>query len=75
MAEFVYAITEPIAVLADNGRSTLELNMVSFNGKPAKLDIRRWQSDGNSKIMRKGIALDDDEAEALYEALKTRFGG
>lgn len=73
MAEIKYSITESIGVLSQNGRRSLELNMISWNDNPAKYDLRRWQSDGNGKIMSKGITLDEDEAHALYELLKGRF--
>ena len=46
---------------------TKELNRVSWNGNPAKLDIREWNRDKTS--MSKGITLTDDEASALLVAL------
>ncbi len=73
MAEFTYSITEPIGVLSNSGRRSLELNMISWNDKPAKYDLRRWQSDGNAKIMSKGISFDEGEARELYELLRKRF--
>ena len=71
--EIKYSITEPIGVLSENGRRTLELNMISWNDKPAKYDLRRWQSDAAGKIMNKGITFDEDEAHELYVLLKARF--
>ena len=68
-----YAITEPIGVLSANGRRTLELNMISWNDKPAKYDLRRWQSDAAGKIMNKGVTFDEDESHELYALLKARF--
>ena len=46
-----------------------ELNMVSWNGRTAKLDIRDW-APGRQK-MGKGITLTTDEAAALAELLKS----
>ena len=46
-----------------------EVNLVSWNGKPAKVDIREWYEDGRCS---KGITLTDAEAKELYEALKGR---
>lgn len=46
-----------------------EVNMVSWNGNPAKVDIREWV-DGKP---RKGITLTDAEAEELYKVLKGRY--
>jgi len=73
VADIKYTITEAVGVLSQNGRRTLELNMISWNDKPAKYDLRRWQGDAAGKIMNKGVTLDEDEAHALYELLKGRF--
>lgn len=51
------------------GYST-ELNRTSFNGMPAKLDIRTWH---NGQPL-KGICLSDDEAWELLQALSDAFG-
>lgn len=68
---FEYEIVEPIAVLGRANDRTIEVNMVSWNGRPAKVDIRRWSEDHT--FMGKGIALTEDEAKALYMALKGRY--
>lgn len=68
---FEYEIVEPIAVLGKANDRTIEVNMVSWNGRPAKVDIRRWSEDHT--FMGKGIALTEDEAKALYMALKGRY--
>ena len=44
-----------------------EINLVSWNGRPPKLDIRSWQRD--HKKCGKGIALTREEAEALHKLL------
>jgi len=44
-----------------------EVNLVSWNGRPAKLDIRAWQS--NHEKCGKGIALTRDETEELVKLL------
>jgi len=44
-----------------------EVNLVSWNGKPAKLDIRSWQS--NHEKCGKGIALTREETEELVKLL------
>ena len=69
---FNYEITEHIARLGEANGRALEVNMVSWNGRPAKVDIRRWSEDHT--FMGKGIALTEDEAKALYMALKERYG-
>ena len=43
MAEFSFEIEEKLLVLSENDKGwTKELNRVSFNGAPAKYDIRTW---------------------------------
>ena len=44
-----------------------EVNLVSWNGMPAKLDIRNWQRD-HAKC-GKGIAITREEAEELIKLL------
>ena len=66
---FHYEITENVAVLAQSGGTSFELNFVSYNGKPARLDLRRWQTEGTEKRMLKGVTMSDAEAEALRVAL------
>jgi len=44
-----------------------EVNLVSWNGRPAKLDIRNWQK--NHGKCGKGIALTREEAEELVKLL------
>jgi len=44
-----------------------EVNLVSWNRRPAKLDIRAWQS--NHEKCGKGIALTREEAEELVKLL------
>jgi hypothetical protein len=44
-----------------------EVNLVSWNGRPAKIDIRNWQRD--HERCGKGIALTGGEAEELVKLL------
>jgi len=48
-----------------------EVNLVSWNGRPAKLDIRAWQS--NHEKCGKGITLTREEAEELVKLLNKIF--
>lgn len=62
-----WEITERVAVLSDSGTGyTVELNMVSFFGNKPKLDLRKWHEG----MPLKGIALTEQEVEALREALQ-----
>ena len=46
MAELKYEITQEIAVLSENAKGwTKELNMVSWNDREPKFDIREWAPD------------------------------
>lgn len=67
MAEFKYEITERIATLSERGIWTKELNKVSWNGRPAKYDIREWNHEEGK--MGKGVTLSDEEAKILKEAI------
>lgn len=71
MSDFKYEITEKIAVLSEKGMWTKELNMVSWNERPPKYDIRDWNHEEGK--MRKGITLSDEEAKILKEALDSKF--
>ena len=68
MAEFKYEITERIAVLSQSPNGwERQLNMVSWNDREPKYDIRDWAPEHEK--MGKGITLSQEEAEALYELL------
>ncbi len=70
MAEFSYEITEQIGVLSESSNGwSRELNLISWNGREAKYDIRDW-APGNEK-MGKGISLSKEEVKALKEILDT----
>lgn len=73
---FELKIVEHIATLGDSGTYTRELNVVSFNNRPARLDVRAWRQDGSgNKTPLKGIQLTDNEASALCNALNQYIGG
>ncbi|MDR0531633.1 MAG: hypothetical protein LBG83_06175 [Oscillospiraceae bacterium] len=68
MAEFKYEITEEIGVLSETAKGwTKEFNLVSWNGREAKYDIREW-APGHEK-MGKGVTLSGDEAAELKALL------
>ena len=49
---------------------TKEVNIVSWNGRQPKIDIREWSADHTR--MSKGITLTDAEADRLMEVLAER---
>ena len=60
MAEFTFEIEEHLLTLSENEKGwTKEINRVSFNGAPAKFDIRAWSPDHTK--MGKGITLSNEE--------------
>lgn len=68
MADIKYEITKEIGVLSEGARGwNKELNMVSWNGREPKYDIRDW-SEGHEK-MGKGITLTEDEMTELHNLL------
>ena len=68
MAEFNYEIVEEIAVLSENPKGwRKELNLVSWNERPPKFDLRDWAP--NHEKMGKGVTLSNEECAALKETL------
>ncbi len=71
--ELKYEITEELGILSENQKGLRkELNLVSWNEREAKYDIRDWNP--THERMSKGITLTKEEAKALYEILKEEFG-
>ena len=71
MAELKYEITQEIAVLSENAKGwTKELNMVSWNDREPKYDIREWSPD--HERMGKGVSLTEEELVALAELIQDR---
>lgn len=64
MAELTFTITENLGVLSENAKGwTKELNLVSWNDREPKYDIREWSPDHTR--MGKGITLTNEEFEML----------
>ena len=64
MAEFSYEITRHIGVISDTPKGwRKELNLVSWNGREPKFDIRDWAPDHEK--MGKGITLSRTELDNL----------
>lgn len=71
-SELKFEITKHIAVLgASRGGWSTELNLVSWNDREPKFDIRSWDPEHHK--MGKGITLTSDEARLLGEALQHYF--
>ncbi|MDR0571138.1 MAG: hypothetical protein LBG71_08015 [Clostridiales Family XIII bacterium] len=68
MAEITFEIKETLGVLSESAKGwTKELNLVSWNGREAKYDIREW--DPEHEKMSKGLTLTKDEVLKLRELL------
>lgn len=64
-----FEIVEEIAVLSTDAKGwTTEVNLVSWNGGKAKLDIRKWSPD--RERAGKGIGLNYEETELLKGVLE-----
>jgi len=64
MADITYDVRQNLGVLSSTGNGwKKELNIISWNGRDPKLDIREWNSDRSK--MKKGITLSKKEASAL----------
>lgn len=71
--ELKYEIVEEIGVLSENEKGwRKELNLVSWNERDAKYDIRDWNPI--HERMSKGVTFTVDEMKALFEILKEEFG-
>lgn len=69
-----HKVEETLAELSSTGSSAKRICLVSWNGNPAKLDLRVWRTiDGETKP-GKGLTLTDEEAETLLTALTDYFG-
>ena len=66
MPEFSYEIKKHIGVISEgSGGWTRELNLISWNGKEPKYDIREWGPEHEK--MGKGITLSAKDVKALQE--------
>lgn len=69
MADFEYTIVDEIGVLSTSNKGwTKEINLISWNGREPKYDIREWAP--NREKMGKGITLSEEELNVLKELLK-----
>ncbi|MEN6413351.1 MAG: PC4/YdbC family ssDNA-binding protein [Veillonellales bacterium] len=63
-----FEIIRRIGVLSVGSRGwQKEVNLIRWNGRPAKIDIRDW--DENHEKMGKGTTLSEEEVSKLTEVL------
>ena len=74
MANIKYDIVEEVGIISENNTGwTKELNLISWNDRAPKFDLRDW-SPGHEK-MGKGVTLSEDEAKKLYALLNKVVNG
>ncbi|HEX2953980.1 MAG TPA: PC4/YdbC family ssDNA-binding protein [Bacillota bacterium] len=70
MADLTFDITENLGVLSENFKGwTKEINLVSWNNRNPKFDIREW--DELHVKMGKGVTLSKEEMIKLKEVLNS----
>ena len=68
MADIKFEIEKEVGVISESEKGwTKELNLISWNGKDAKYDLRDW-APGHEK-MGKGVTLSKDELIGLKKLL------
>jgi hypothetical protein len=68
MAELKFDITKNIGILSESAKGwNKELNLISWNDRGPKYDIREWSPDHDK--MGKGVTLSKEEIIALRDML------
>lgn len=68
--DFSFKIVERKGVVSESKNGwALELNKVSWGGRPAKYDLRSWSPDHTK--MGKGVTLSDDELKSLGNIIQS----
>lgn len=68
MAEIKYEIVKALGVLSEGSNGwKKEINLVSWNGRAPKYDIRDWDEDHEK--MGKGITLSENEMKNLVDLI------
>ncbi len=68
MAEIKFEIEKELGTIAESAKGwKKELNLISWNGKEAKYDIREWSPEHEK--MGKGVTLTAEELKKLRDVL------
>ena len=68
MSDIKYEIVKKVGILSKSASGwTKELNLISWNDREPKYDIRDWSADGTK--MGKGVTLTKEELLGLKELL------
>lgn len=69
--EISFEIIETLGVLSTSTKGwTKELNLISWNGREPKYDLREWSPEHDK--MGKGVTLSKEELDALKGVLEKR---
>ncbi|MCE7791854.1 YdbC family protein [Salipaludibacillus sp. CUR1] len=69
MKELKYEIIKTVGVLSESPKGwTKELNLISWNGRDPKYDIRDWAPDHEK--MGKGVTLTEEEVANLKKVIE-----
>lgn len=67
--EISFEIIETLGVLSTSTKGwTKELNLISWNGREPKYDLREWSPEHDK--MGKGVTLSKEELDALKDLLQ-----
>ena len=70
--EVKFEIKENIGILSESPKGwKKEINLVSWNGRQPKFDIRDWSPDHEK--MGKGITISNEELKKLKDILNEKF--
>lgn len=70
MIDIKYEIEKELGAISESPKGwKKELNLISWNGKEAKYDLRDWAPEHEK--MGKGVTLTNDELKALKELLNS----
>ena len=69
MADLKFEIVETVGIISESSKGwTKELNLVSWNGRDPKYDLREWAPDHEK--MGKGVTLTKEEVLEIKNLLK-----
>lgn len=68
--DFSYTINPDFDYVLEEGQNTsINLRKISWNGRPEKVDIRKYTYENGQEKMMKGISLSDSATDELVGAL------
>ena len=56
-------------IIEESGNNSINFRKISWNGRPEKLDLRKYAYKDGKEMMMKGISISDDGANELTSVL------